>query len=118
MNDFDSFEEKMRRQTFRSIPPEWKKSLLPTVPPPSPFFSLRHFWVSLIHPLRHAYALVAVVWVGIALLHYDTPDSAPKSMLAGAPRQATNAQIIAALQQRQQYLAWFRPPFTPENPIQ
>jgi hypothetical protein len=60
------FENQLRRQLMRTIPPHWRARIV-TPPPP-----VR--WREWFLPSPHAWATLGAVWVVIFVFHFTTPD--------------------------------------------
>jgi hypothetical protein len=101
MNSNDPFEDQLRRQAFRSVPPEWKKSMIPAhiEGDCGPFWL--QFWNSFLFPCRHAYTVLALLWIGIAFLKADTP-----ALAQDRPHSASSSEssILSGWQEKQHYL--------------
>lgn len=106
MNPNDPFEDELRQQALRPIPPAWKQSLLPGLPAPKaePAPALSQLWKFLFYPHRYAYASLALLWVIIALLHADTPVSIAVSELTASQQPPTESETLALWQEKQRYL--------------
>ena len=112
MKTRDEFEAFLAGQPWRPLPPEWRHAILDAANAQPADPKRRGGWVASLR-LRHAWAALAAVWLGLALLHFDTP---PAPVYAGplprptaaeierrfARRQAVTAALLAALDAKHQ----------------
>ncbi|MCX6894848.1 MAG: hypothetical protein NTZ16_04975 [Verrucomicrobia bacterium] len=110
----DNFEQRLRRQPLRTIPPEWRADILhaaraadhpaPTHrPQPIPAFSFQ---------FSFRWGALAAVWLVIFALNYAARDTAPVVTAKSAP---PSPQMLLALRQQQKLLAELIDPPAPSD---
>jgi hypothetical protein len=82
----DDFETLLAAQPFRPPPPEWRDPILAAARHAAGTAPARRPHLRPLPRLRHAWAALAAVWVGLALLHFDTP---PAPVYAGQEPRPT-----------------------------
>ena len=95
--NFDEFEEKLRCQPRREIPPEWRKQILGplrevTVP----------WWRQWLWPHPAAWAALAALWIAIFALQVA---SAPEPRTTSAALSLPGPQMMQALAERTRLMA-------------
>src|SRR5437870_4722803 len=102
----DDFEERLRRQSLRPIPHEWRREILDAAgcagePQPSTFDSrATSWWREWLWPCPQAWAGIAAVWM-ILLGLYFTPPSSSRAMTAQTPAPSPEARVALAAQRRE-----------------
>ena len=100
----DDFEERLRRQPLRPIPPEWRAEILEAAravaspnrqPAPAPW------WLEWLWPCPQAWAGLAAVWMLILTLQFQTP-SPPESLTE--TRADNSPSRIMAIDERRREL--------------
>ncbi len=76
--NFDEFEKRLKKQTFRAIPSEWRKEILKavTIGESTEIGGLRtkpSFWRQWLWPSPIAWGGVAAAWIVIIALNMATP---------------------------------------------
>lgn len=117
MNDeLKSFEERLRRQSLKPIPGDWRAEILQASRhmPKAPI--REEHWLStlnqklstLLWPHPKAWAGLAAVWVVILAVNFSTRDKAPVMAEKSSP---PSPEVVAELkQQRQLYAELIGPP--------
>jgi len=110
----DEFEQKLRRQPLRPIPPEWRAEILAsardaqTTCHPSP--ATRHHWLAtfnqqlstLLWPHPKAWAGLAAVWIFVLAVNFSLRDASPRVAENYAP---PSPEVMAELKQQQRLFA-------------
>src|SRR5213593_3004431 len=104
----DDFEERLRRQSFRPIPREWRKEILdaarragdpqPSTSNPQP----ASCWRELLWPCPQAWAGLAAAWVLILALNAATREPV---QVATAQSTPPAREVLMALKERRRLLA-------------
>jgi hypothetical protein len=108
MNDF---EEILKRQPFRPVPPAWRAEILATAPVPTsaPWWRLA-FW-----PSPYAWATLAAVWLVILGLDFASQPSHPADLRA---QTQSSPEIFALLLEQRRLLDELsRPSTIPASPL-
>src|ERR1051326_3646740 len=118
MNE-DPFEERLRPQSTRPLPREWRGPILGAArraaghplailnPPKT------SWWRELLWPCPEAWAGLAAVWMIILFLNVMSPGAAPRT---GTSDQAPGRETLMALRERQRMLAEYAGPVEPAEP--
>ncbi len=89
MNHHDPFEQRLRRQPLRAIPPDWREEILVAaeaqrraapVRQASRLAAWRLRWRELFWPAPQAWAGLAAVWLVILGMNLATPEPAPQRL--------------------------------------
>ena len=96
---FDDFENKLRGQPRRDIPPEWRREILgPLRKTQAPQVA---WWRQLLWPHPAAWASLAAAWVAIVVLSFaGEPEPAPSQTASKA-----SPHMLVAYQERQRLWA-------------
>ena len=106
----DELEQRIARQTIRSIPVEWRKEILAAAQAPSPaaqasrptpsFFSTVNARLSaLLWPCPQAWAGLAAVWIVILAVNFSSEEK-PATMARNSLPASPDAIIVWREQQR------------------
>jgi hypothetical protein len=109
----DDFEQKLRRQTLRPIPSEWRAEILDTTNSTarrSEVKTARSNWLStfnhqlstILWPHPNAWAGLAAAWILIFAVDFSTRDTTPVVAEKAAP---PSPEVVAELKQQQRMLA-------------
>ena len=109
----DEFEQRLRAQPLRTLPPEWRQEVLaaargasgairPAQPRLSPLSSICNPLFSRLWPHPAAWAVLAAVWVLMLSLHFAVPAKP-----AGLARRAApvSPQVFMAFREQRRLLA-------------
>lgn len=103
----DDFEKRLARQTFRSVPTEWRREILEIARNNSAssrrgFFStLNHQLSTLLWPCPQAWAGLAAIWIVIFAVNFTTQEPTTKITKSEPP---SRGMILAMKEQRRLYL--------------
>jgi len=107
---FDEFEDKLRRQPMRQIPPQWRQDVLPSAPP-APANAPTPWWRQWLWPCPQAWAGLAAAWALIGALHLASTSATPEHV---TPSRAEWRE----LQRQQELLARLLAPPEPIEPAE
>jgi hypothetical protein len=103
----DEFEKKLRQQSLRPIPQEWREGILRTARTAAPRLSLADppaSWFSkLLWPCPQAWATLAAAWVAIIVLNYSTRDTS--SAIAVSQATPPPPQLVEAAREQRLEMA-------------
>jgi hypothetical protein len=96
--DLDDFEAFLAAQPFRQPPAECREGILATARQASPILPMAPRRNRTFPGLRHGWSALALIWLGLAFLRYDTPAAPvyagrhPRPSLPELSRQLTRHQ--------------------------
>ncbi len=115
MNDeTEQFEQRLRRQTVKTIPAEWRTEILASargaqtvrhasrITHQSFLSTFRHQLSTLLWPHPKAWAGLAAVWVIIFAVNFSVCDTSPKLAAKSAP---PSPEVIVELKKQQRMFA-------------
>jgi hypothetical protein len=110
--NFDDFEKRLERQTFRSIPSEWRRDILQTASRRAWSDALhiqlrtrstfKTFLSELLWPCPQAWSGLVVVWLVILALNFSSHEKSPVVAQKNSP---PSPQSLMALKQQEWILA-------------
>ncbi len=112
---FDDFENKLRRQPMREIPPQWRRDILAAARLAAPAAPR---WREFLWPCPQAWASLAAVWALILALHLASTSETPQPMtLARAQWREVQRQdeMLARLLAPPEPIEPAEPPKTPSH---
>lgn len=111
--NLDDFEQELKRQPFRSVPPQWKEQILSgTERTPDTRPDRRSWLQELLWPSPMAWGALAAVWVAIVGINVAIRDDEDGQ---GA-MQTDYAQLRLAVEQKRTLQAELEEPVVPPKP--
>src|SRR5882724_2346283 len=102
----DDFEERVRRQPLRELPPQWRREILSSAIHATPrarasaVTNLRAQLSALLWPCPQAWAGLAVIWLGLLVVNFAVTDKTETV----AKRKIPAATQMMVLREQQQIL--------------
>ncbi len=94
----DEFEQFLKKQPLREVPPAWRAEILPTAAQPKAVQPT--WWCEWLWPSPAAWAGLACIWIVILVLNVATRPLAAERQLAERPQPPSHDMVLALAQQR------------------
>jgi hypothetical protein len=107
----DDFEKRLQRQPLREIPSEWRAEILKNATPPphasrftihSVLSTINHQLSTILWPHPKAWASLAALWVGIAVIQFAASD---RAIHVTKKAESPSPEAIVILQQQTRLMA-------------
>ena len=125
----DDFEEILKRQTFRPVPPDLRAEILAAASAPAqpavsalpkrvPASTPRPWWCAWLWPSPYAWAALAAIWILLAVVQFGTQSTTERIRLARHQPASPPREWVASLAEQRQLLQdLFRETARPLAPV-
>ena len=96
----DEFEQFLKKQPLREVPPAWRAEILPAAAQPEAVQPT--WWGAWLWPSPAAWAGLACIWIVILALNVASRPLAAERQLAERPQAPSHDMVLALAQQRRE----------------